>query len=65
MNGYAYTRVWRIDHKIVVASRVEEAIELYRNYVGRECHYEPYSIEAIGTNDLPHDFDALIKEDEE
>ena len=40
MNEWILTRVWQVDHKLVVAKTIEDAIALYTsggiNYVKRE-----------------------------
>lgn len=62
MNGWKFTRVWRIDNKLVVADTVEDATATYKTYMGKNCD-EPTLIIAIGTDTLLKDYDAIIKED--
>ena len=64
MNGWALTRVWQIDHKIVVAPTIEDAISLFKTYMGKDYRDEPLSITAVGTGSIYSDYDALIKEDD-
>ena len=64
MNGWKLTRVWQVDHKLVVADTINEAVELYKAYMGKDYHDEPYSIQAISTDRALSDYNALIKEDE-
>ena len=64
MNGWRLTRVWQVDHKLVVANTVQEAVELYKAYMGENYADEPYSIQAISTDRALSDFNALIKEEE-
>lgn len=63
MNGYKFTRVWEIDGHLVVAPTIEEAIELYRSYMGKEYHDEPKNIWAVGNSDVCRNYDAIIKEE--
>ena len=62
MNGWRLTKVWQVDHKLVVADTVNEAVELFKAYMG--FNDEPYSIQAISTDRALSDFNALIKEEE-
>lgn len=61
MNGYSYTRVWKIDHKLVVAETIEDAIKLFKLYMGKDYHDEPMEIYAVGCVGL--DYAAIIKEE--
>lgn len=63
MNGWTYTRVWQIDHKLVVAKTIEEAIALFKTYMGKEYTDEPRNVRAIGSDNYIVEYDALIKED--
>ena len=63
MNGWTLTRVWQVDHKLVVADTISEAVELFKAYMGKEYNDEPYSVQAISTDRALSDFNALIKED--
>lgn len=64
MNGYTVTRVWEIDSKLVVAPTIEEAIALYKTYMGKEYHDEPKNIWAVGNSDVCRNYDAIIKDNE-
>ena len=64
MNGWTLTKVWQIDHKLVVAKTIEDAIALFKIYMGKDYRDEPKHISAIGTDAMLRDYDALIKEDE-
>lgn len=64
MKGYSYTKVWEIDHKLVVATTIEEAIALYKTYMGKEYHDEPKNIWAVGNSDcVCRNYDAIVKEE--
>lgn len=63
MNGWRLTKVWQVDHKLVVADTINEAVELFKAYMGNDD--EPLSIQAISTNMALSDYNALIKEDDE
>ena len=65
MNGWKLTRVWQIDHKLVVAPTIEDAIAVFKIYMGKNYHDEPRDIRGICTNVLLSDYDALFKEGEE
>lgn len=64
MNGWTYTRVWQVDHKLVVAKTIEDAIALFKTYMGEALIGEPKNVRAIGIDKkYVIDYDALIKED--
>lgn len=59
-----YTKIWRIEHKLVIADTIEEAIEVYKTWaksVGDFISTDITAIKAIGDNQIPEDFNALIK----
>ena len=61
---YTYTRIWRIEHKLVIADTIEEAIEVYKTWsesMGNLMSTDITTIKAIGDNQIPEDFNALIK----
>ena len=61
---YRYTRIWRVEHKLVIANTIEEAIKVYKTYVesvGNIIPTDITTIKAIGDNQIPEDFDALIR----
>lgn len=61
---YTYTKIWRIEHKLVVAKTIEDAIALYRNWANKHKGIAPeniINIKAIGDNQIPENFDALIE----
>ena len=64
MNGWTFTKVWQVDHKLVVADTVNEAVELFKAYMGKDYSDEPVEIRCIGTDTAMCDRNALIKEDE-
>lgn len=62
---YTYTRIWRVEHKLVVADTIEEAIEVYKTWaesIGDLMTTDITTIKAIGDNQIPEDFNAIIKE---
>lgn len=63
MNGWRFTKVWQVDHKLVIADTVDEAVELFKAYMGKDYSDEPYEIRRIGTNTAMCDHNALINED--
>ena len=63
MNGYTLTRVWQVDHKLVVAKTIEDAIALFKTYMGGNYKDEPRNVRAIGSDNYIAEYDALIKED--
>lgn len=65
MKGWTLTRVWRVGHKLVVAPTSEEAIALFKTYMGKDYRDEPDSLVAIFADTLPRDFQAIIKEEKE
>lgn len=61
---YTYTRLWRINHKLIVADTIEDAIILYKTW-SENTHYEIddiTKIQAIGDSQIPENFDVLIKD---
>lgn len=61
---YKYTRIWRIEHKLVVANTIEEAIALYKTWaktVEKVISTDITAIKAIGDNQIPESYDVLIK----
>jgi hypothetical protein len=61
---YRYTRIWRVEHKLVVANTIEEAIKVYKTWaesLSNEMSTDITTIKAIGDNQIPENFDALIK----
>lgn len=64
MKGYKLTRVWEIDRHLVVAPTIEEALEVYKSYMGKEYYDGPNTIRAISNSDcFCESYDALIKEE--
>lgn len=63
MNGWTITRVWQVDHKLVVADTVNEAVDLFKAYMGEDFHDEPNEIRCISTSSAPCDRGAIIKEE--
>ena len=63
MNGWTLTRVWQVDHKLVVAKTIEDAIALFKTYVGKDCIGEPRNMRAIGSDNYLVDYDVIIKEE--
>ena len=66
MNGYRYTRVWEIDRHLIVADTIEDAIALYKQYMGKDYHDEPKSISAVHVSSClisQCEYYAIIKEE--
>ena len=61
--GWTLTRVWQVDHKLVVAKTIEDAIALFKTYMGEDFTREPRNVRAIGSDNYLVDYDALIKEE--
>ena len=47
MNGWTITKVWEIDEHLVVAPTIEDAIALFKTYMGENYRDEPKNITAI------------------
>ena len=58
MNGWTITKVWDIDGKLYVAPTIEDAIALYKLFVGDE----PREIKAVKGSYYASDYGAVIKE---
>lgn len=63
MNGWTLTRVWQVDHKLVIAKTIEDAIALFKTYMGKDFIGDPRNVRAIGSDNYIVNYDALIKED--
>ena len=63
MNGWTLTRVWQVDHKLVVAKTIEDTIALFKTYMGKDYTGEPRNVRAIGSDNYLVDYDAIIKEE--
>lgn len=63
MNGWTLTRVWQVDHKLVVAKTIEDAIAIFKTYMGKDHYGEPRNVRAIGSDNYLVDYDAIIKEE--
>lgn len=64
MNGWTLTRVWQVDHKLVVAPTIEDAVALFKAYIGKDYSGEPYEVTAVRTSDYLSDYAAIIKKEE-
>ena len=64
MNEYKLIRIWQIDHKLVVAKNIEDAIAVFKMYMGNDYQDEPKHISAVGSDAMLPDYVALIKKDE-
>ena len=62
MNGCAVIRVWEIDEHLVVAPTIEDAIALFKTYMGKDYRDEPKNITAIGNSSCCKNYFAIIKE---
>ena len=63
MNGWTITKVWEIDEHLVVAPTIEDAISLFKTYMGKDYRDEPSSITAVGNSAYCcRNYSAIIKE---
>lgn len=60
MKGWRFTKVWQVDHKLVVADTINEAVEIFKAYMGKDYLDEPVEIKRIGTDTAISDRDVLI-----
>ena len=62
---YTFTRIWRVNHRLVIANTIEEAVELYKSWA-KSCDDEDdrniTRIIAVGDSQIPENFDAIIKD---
>lgn len=58
---FKYTRLYRINHKLVVADTLEEAIELYKLCNGETASNDILYIKAIGDGQIPERYDVLVR----
>ncbi len=62
MNGWTVTKVWEIDGHLVVAPTIEDAIALFKTYMGKDYRDEPKNITAIGNSaSCSWSYSAIIK----
>ena len=60
MNGWTTTKVWKIDGHMYIAKSVEDAIKLYRLFMGKENSFrEPNMVE-----NFTYGNEAIIKEND-
>lgn len=64
MKGWTLTKVWQVDHKLVVADTITEAVELFKSYMGTDYKDEPCKVESVSTSTSLCDRYAIIKEEE-
>ena len=58
---WRHTHVWEINHQLVVADTVEEAISIYRMYSEKGILSEPITIQQIGNSDaIGKDYTAIM-----
>jgi hypothetical protein len=63
MNGWTVTRVWEIDEHLIVAPTIEEAVALFKTYMGKDYRDEPRNITAISNSVCcGRSYTALISE---
>lgn len=65
MDKYKLTRIWRVNHKLIIADTIEEAIELYKIWTREMPNVlsdEVTEIRAVGDSQIPENFNAIIKE---
>lgn len=55
MNGWTITKVWEIDEHLIVAPTIEDAISLFKTYMGKDYRDEPKNITC-------RSYSAIIKE---
>lgn len=60
-DGYTFTRVWKVNGRLVVADTINEAVSLFKMFV--ESDTEPNSVERVFGDTRGITSDALIKED--
>lgn len=62
--NYRCTRIWRINHKLIVADTIEEAIIVYKTWAETRENVDPTDItiiKAIGDNQIPESYCVLSK----
>lgn len=64
MPKYTYTRLWRVNHKLIVADTIENAILLYNTWSqdASSQEYDITRVQAIGDSQIPENFDIIIKD---
>jgi len=66
MNGWTLTKVWEIDQRLVVARTIEDAVKLYKTYMGKDYRGEPKSVVGISNSVcLCKNYEALIEDKDE
>ena len=62
---YTFTRIWRVNHRLVIANTIEEAVELYKSWAKNSNDEDDQNITrliAVGDSQIPENFDAIIKD---
>lgn len=54
---YKFTKIWKVNKRLVVADTIEEAISLYKMYIDDNIT----NIVAVGDDNIPTDYLAIIK----
>ena len=59
---YKYTRIWKINRKLIISDTIEEAIKLYKLWAIDFDNYptDIINVKAVGDNQIPEDYDVLI-----
>ena len=61
--GYNFTKIWKINNRLVVADTIEDAISLYKQYacLNDSVAADITNIAAVGDGDIPQTYFAIVK----
>ena len=60
---YKYTKIWRVNGKLIISDTIEEAIKLYKLWATEfNKSTDIINIKAIGDNQIPENYDVMISD---
>ena len=60
---YKYTKIWRVNEKLIISDTIEEAIKLYKLWAKEfNKSTDIINVKAIGDNQIPENYDVMISD---
>lgn len=60
---YKYTKIWRVNGKLIISDTIEEAIKLYKLWATEfNKSTDIINVKAIGDNQIPENYDVMISD---
>jgi hypothetical protein len=61
--GYKYTKLWKVNGKLIISNTVEEAIKLYKLWATKfNKSTDIISVKAVGDDQIPENYDVIISD---